>query len=106
MFQIPADGKGLIHLNRLAGLYALPAKNALAGVVAIERVGHVYFIRFRREGVVLMLNVQLERRVVDPAIFIVVIADRAVEHVVAENDVVCLRSRILASVCDTCMIAP
>ena len=95
--QFPANRKGLIHFYRLAGLYTLPAEDTLARVIAIERVGHVHFIRFWREGVVLMLNVQLECRVVDPAILVVVVADRAVEHMVAENHIERLRPRILGT---------
>ena len=74
MFQFPADGKRLIDLHCLACLYALSAEYALAGVVAIEGIGHVDFIRFGFEGMLLVLNIQLQCRVVDPAILIVVIA--------------------------------
>ena len=87
MFQIPADGKRLIDLHCLAGLYALSAENALAGVVAIERIGHVHFIRLGLEWMLLVLNIQLKCGVVDPAILIVVIADSAVEHVIAKDHI-------------------
>ena len=34
-----------------------------------------------------MLDIQRQRRVVDPAVLIVVVADGAVEHVIAKNHI-------------------
>src|SRR5271168_4373792 len=87
MFELPADGKSLVDLDGLAGLNALSAKNTLAGIVAIEGIGHIHFIWFWLEGTLLVLNIQCQGSVVDPAIFIVVVADSAVEHMIAQNDV-------------------
>ena len=74
----------------------MPAKNALAGIVAIERFGHFHFVRFVRERMVLFRSVQFERCVMNSTVLIVVVADGAIEHVVAENHIECLGPRVLS----------
>ncbi len=87
MGVLPADGERFIHLNILAGLDAAAAQNALIRIVSVERVRVIYFIRLGLERNILMLNCQHFRRVVDRTIPVVIVADRAVEHVVAEDPV-------------------
>ena len=67
----------------LAGLDAAAAKDALVRVVAVERVGGVDLVRLGLERIFLVLHREHLRRVVDRAIAVVVVADRAVEQVVA-----------------------
>jgi hypothetical protein len=97
MIEFPTDRKRFVYLNILAGLNALSAQNALAGIVAIEGIGHIHFVRLWREGMLLMLNIERKSRIVDAAIFVIVVADRAVEHVIAENHVKGLGAGILGA---------
>ena len=83
----PANRKRLIHLNILAGLDAAAAKDALVGIVAIKRIRRVHLVGFRFERDFLMLDGEKPRGVMDCAVTVVVVADRAVEHVIAENPV-------------------
>src|SRR6195256_6452328 len=93
MWVFPINRKRFINLEVLAGLYAAAAQNALIGVVAIERISVVDFVRLGPEWNVLMLNGQKLRGIVNCAVTVVVITDRAVEHVIAENPVVCFSLR-------------
>ena len=81
----PVDGERFVNLDVLTCLDAPAAENALVGVVAIERICVIDLVRFRSEWDPLMLNSQQFRCVVDHAIAVVVVADRAVQHMVAEN---------------------
>ena len=81
----PVDGERFIDFNVLTSLNAPAAKNALIRIVTIKRICVIDFVRFRSEWDSLMLNRQQFRRVVDYAIAIVVVTDRAVQHVVAED---------------------
>jgi hypothetical protein len=60
-------------------------ENALVGVVAIERICVIDLVRFRSEWDLLVLNSQQFRRVVDDAVAIVIVADRAVQHVIGQD---------------------
>ena len=91
----PADRQGLVHLYVLARLDAAPAENALARVVAIERIGVIDRVRLRPEGNLLVLDAQQLGRVVDGAVAVVVVAHRAVELVVAEDAVEGCALRVL-----------
>jgi hypothetical protein len=84
---LPANGQRFIHLNVLASLDAAAAKNALIRIVSVERVREIRFVRLGLEGNFLMLHREHFCRVVDRAIPVVIVADRAVEHVVAEDPV-------------------
>src|SRR5216683_1792550 len=57
-----------IDFDVLTCLYAAATEDALIGIVAIERVGVIDFVRFRSERDSLMLNGQQFRRVMDRAI--------------------------------------
>src|SRR4051812_7352795 len=87
MWVFPADREGLIHLNVLAGLNAAPTKDALVWIVAIKWIRRVDLVRFGFEWDFLVLNGQELRGVMDGAVAVIVVADGAVEHVVAENPV-------------------
>jgi len=87
MVALPVDRKRLVDLNALAGLDAAATQDALVGIVAVEGVGVVLRIRLVRERARLVLYVKLRRGVVHGAVLIVVIADRAVEHVVLKDAV-------------------
>jgi len=71
------------------GLIAEIAENALVEVVAIERICAIDLVRFRSEWDPLVLNSQQFRRVMDDAVAVVVVADRAVQHVIAQNAIEC-----------------
>src|SRR4029453_2789668 len=68
-------------------LDASPAENALIGVIAIKRVRIVDYVWLRSIGNVLTLNRQQLGGVVDGAVTVAVVANRAVENVIAENPV-------------------
>src|SRR6266481_5084332 len=93
----PVDGKRFVDLDVLTSLYAAATENALIGIVTIERIRVIDLVRLRSKRDSLMLNGQQFRRVMDSAIAIVVVADRAVEQVVTENAIegLHLRSRRL-----------
>src|SRR5260370_35934311 len=97
MLEFPTDRERVIYLNILAGLNALAAENALAGIVAVKRIGHIHFVRFWREGMLLMLNIERKSRIVNAAVFVVIVADCAVEHVIAKNHVEGLGAPILGA---------
>jgi hypothetical protein len=42
---LPADGQGFVDLDILAGFDAAAAQNALIGIVAVERIGVIHFVR-------------------------------------------------------------
>ena len=69
----------------LAGLDAASAQNALVRIVAVEGVGFVLLVRLGEVGVFLVLDLEQRGGVVDGAVAVVVVADRAVEQVVAED---------------------
>src|SRR6478736_10362901 len=84
---LPANRQRLVHLNVLARLDAAATENALVRIVAIKGIRSVHWIRLWPERDFLMFYGQEFCRVVDRAIPVVVVANRAVEHVVAENPV-------------------
>jgi hypothetical protein len=90
MLILPPDTQRFIDLEGLAGLYAAPTKNALIGIVAIERIRVINFVRLRSKRDLLMFDGQQLGRVMDSTIAVVVVANRAVEQVVAENAIKCL----------------
>ena len=60
---------------------------AVAGAIILERVRPIRFVRLGLKRNFLMLHCEHFCRVVDRAIPVVIVADRAVEHMVAENSV-------------------
>src|SRR6202030_912356 len=92
--EFPANREGFIDLNGLAGLDALAAEDALAGIIAVEGIRHIHFVWLGGKWSLLVLDPEGHCRVVDAAVLVVVIADRAIEQVVAEDRVEGLRARI------------
>src|SRR5882724_5721531 len=97
IWVFPVDGKRFVDLDVLTSLYAAAAQNALIGIVAIERIRVIDFVGFRMKRDALMFDGQQLRRVMDSAIAIVVVANGAVEQMVAKNAIegLHLRSRRL-----------
>ena len=59
----------------------------MIGIVAVEGIGHVHFIRLGLVSNFLVLDVKKLGRVMHRAVTVVVIADRAVEQMIAEDPV-------------------
>src|SRR5580698_10527543 len=93
MFELPANGQGFIHLDVLARLNTAPAKNALIWVVEIEGIGYIDFIRLCLVRNRLVLDGKQRSGVMDSTVAVVVIADGAIQHVIAEDTVKCLALR-------------
>src|ERR1700677_4443017 len=94
----PVNGQRLIDLEGLAGLHTAPAENTLVGIVAIEGIRHIHFIGLLLVGDFLMLNREQLGGVMYRAVAVVVVADRTVEQMVAEDAVKglalrCVRTR-------------
>ena len=87
MSILPVDTQRFIHLKVLAGLHAASAKNALVGIVAVEGIGNICFIRLGLVRDFLVLDMKKPGGVVNRAVSVAVVADRAIEQVVAENPV-------------------
>ena len=83
--EVPVDGEGFVDLHVLAGFDAAAAEDALLRVVAIEGVGAVLLVGLGRVGGGLVFYVEVCGGVVDGAVLVVVIADGAVEEMVAED---------------------
>src|SRR5712692_6201820 len=90
---LPADGESLVYLQILAGLDAATAQNTLVGIVAVEGIGVVYLVRLGLEWQALVLDCHHLRGVVDHAVAVVVVADRAIEKVIPQDAVKRLGSR-------------
>jgi len=87
MVVVPVNGESFVDFDVLAGFDAAAAEQALAGVVAIERIAVVDFKGLGLEGNFLVLDGQHFGGVVDGAVAVVVVADGAIEHVVFEEAV-------------------
>src|SRR6266404_2474827 len=83
----PINRKRLIHLHVLAGFHASPAQNALLRVVAIEGVGVILFVGLCVIWNGLVFDSQQFLGVVNGAVSVVVVADGAVENVIAQNPI-------------------
>ena len=83
----PANGQGLVDLNVLAGLDTATAKNALVGIVAIKWICRVHFVGLCPEWDGLVLDAEKLGGVMDRAVAVIIVADGAVEQVIAENPV-------------------
>ena len=77
--------KRLVDLEILACLHAAAAQNALIWVVAVERIGMITSDRLVRNGMSLVLDVEHFGGVVDCAVAVVVVANRAVELMIAQD---------------------
>ena len=83
--ELPVDRQRLIHLHILAGLHTSPTQNALVRIVAIEGIAEVGRIGLGLIRALLMFHVEQSRGVMHSAVFIVVITDRAIQHVIAQD---------------------
>ena len=91
----PADAEGLVYLQVLAGFHATPAENALLRIVAIKGIARIDFVGLGLEGDFLMFDFEEDRSVVDGAVAVVIVADRAVEQMIAQDAVEGLTLRCL-----------
>ena len=82
---IPIDRKCLVHLDVLAGLDAPRAQQALTRIVSVERLGFVDFIGLRLERDFLVFDLKQLGRIVNGAVTVVVVAYRAVQHVIGQQ---------------------
>src|SRR6266404_46531 len=87
MVIFPTDRECFIHLQRLAGLYAAATQNTLVGVVPIEWVGIVDWVRLGTIRYLLMFDFQQFRCVMNRAVAVVVVANGTVEKVVPKDAV-------------------
>jgi hypothetical protein len=81
----PVDRERFIDFDVLTCLHAPATEDALIGIVAVERIRVIDLVRLRSKRDSLVLNGQQLRRVMDGAIAIVVIADRAIKKVITED---------------------
>ena len=93
---LPADGQSFVDLEILTSFDTTAAQNALVGIVAIERVGAVDFVGFGFEWETLVLDGQHPGGVVNHAVAVIVVADGAIEEVIAQNTIERFRSRRLS----------
>jgi hypothetical protein len=98
MRVFPADAEGLVYLQVLTGFNAAPAENALLRIVAIKGIAWIDLVGFGLERDVLMFDGEQNRGVVDGAVAVVIVADRAVEQMISEDAIEgitlrCLRPR-------------
>lgn len=84
---LPVNGQHFAHLQILAGLDATSAKNALVGVVTVERIAVILLVRFWLKRIFLMRHFHGHGSIVDCAVAVVVVTYRAVEFVVVQNAV-------------------
>ena len=87
MRVFPPNRQRFVDLNILARFHATAAKNALIRIITVKRIRRINGIRFRFERDFLMFDGQQFGRVVDRAVAVVIVADGAVQHVIAENPV-------------------
>src|SRR5690606_8065083 len=81
----PIDAQRLGHLHVLAGFDTARAENALVGIVLIKRIRVVDAPWLGGETVFLVADAEHFGGIVDLALAVVEIADRAVELMVAED---------------------
>src|SRR6266853_1785831 len=84
---LPADGQSFVDLEILTSFDATAAQNALVGIVAIERVGAVDFVGFGFEWETLVLDGQHPGGIVNDAVAVIVVANGAIEEVIAQNTI-------------------
>ncbi len=83
----PVNGERFVHFDVLARFHAAAAKDALVGVVPIKGVGVVHLVLLGAKRNLLVLNTQLCSGVVNNAITVVVIANGAIQNVIAQDPV-------------------
>ena len=87
MGVFPTDRECFIHLQRLTSLYTAAAENALVGIVPIEGVRVVDFVRFGSIRYLLVFDLQQFGCIMNGAVTVIIVANRAVEKVVAQDPV-------------------
>ena len=85
----PVDRQRLIDLQILARLNASTAKNTLVGIVTVKGIRQVDAIRLRLVRNFLVFDGEKSGGVVDRAVAVAVVADGAIQEMIAE-DTVCL----------------
>ena len=82
-------------MQNLEVFHATPAENALLRIVAIKGIARIDLVGFGLEG---CLDVRLrgDRSVVDGAVVVVIVADSAVEQMIAQDVVEGLTLRCLS----------
>src|ERR1700694_140065 len=88
----PADGQSFVDLEILARFDAAAAQDALIGIVAVERIGVVDFVRLGFEWNALVLDGKHLGGVMNHAVTIVVVAYGAIQEVIAQNAIKRFRS--------------
>jgi len=84
---LPVDGERFVDFKVLAGLDAAATKDALVRILPVKRVRGVDLVRLLCEWDFLMIHREHLGRVVHRAVAVMVVADRAVEHMVLEQTV-------------------
>jgi hypothetical protein len=85
MSIFPVDRESLIDLDVLTGFHAAATQDALIRIVAVKGIGHVLFIGLGGERNDLMPDGESPGGVMHCTIAVAVVADRAVEQVIAED---------------------
>src|SRR5579871_1833953 len=93
MLILPANAQRFIDLERLARLNAASAEYALAGIVAVEGIGHIHCVRLWLEWNFLVFHAKKLGGVMHRTVAVVVVADRAIEQMIAEYAVKSLSLR-------------
>jgi hypothetical protein len=87
MWILPVDGERFVDFDVLAGLDTAATKDALVRIVPVKRVRGVDLVRLLGEWDFLMIHREHLGRVVHRAVAVIVVADRAVKHMVLEQTV-------------------
>src|SRR6266404_1044898 len=78
IWVFPTDRQSFIDLKVLARFDAAAAQDALIGIVTVERIARIDLVRLGLKRVVLMRYSEQFGRVMNGAVAVVVVADRAV----------------------------
>src|ERR1700730_14513585 len=84
---LPVDGEGFVDFDVLTGLDTAATKNALVRIIPVKRIGGVNLVGLLREWDLLMIHREHFGGVMHRAVAVVVVADRAVKHMVFEQTV-------------------
>ena len=84
---LPVDGERFVDFDVLAGLDTAATKDALVRIVPVKRIRGIDLVRLLCERNFLMIHREHLGRVVHRAASVIVVADRAVKHVVLEQTV-------------------
>ena len=87
MWILSVDGEGFVDFDVLTGLDTAATKNALVRIIPVKRIGGVNLVGLVREWDLLMIHREHFSGVMHRAVAVVVVADRAVKHMVFEQTV-------------------